>query len=219
LKHGVREWQIYYFRGFYSSLNGLYEVSEMGQKLKDLNGGKGNKMIHEKLYKFQSEIGRLKKDRLNPHFKNSYVDINSVLDEIIPLLHSLKLFVTQPIIIQDGKNVLQTVIADVEDGTELTSQVLLPEGLDAQKTGSALTYFRRYSLVSMLGLQAVDDDGKAGSNPIKEKQVPTEEMVLEIEALMKGNAEFKQQWLNFLGVKSFDKASFAQLEKAIGQLS
>ena len=34
------------------------------------------------------------------------------------------------------------------------------EGLDAQKKGSEITYYRRYTLTSLLGLQAEDDDGK-----------------------------------------------------------
>ena len=40
----------------------------------------------------------------------------------------------------------------------------LPTNLDAQKIGSAITYFRRYTLASLLGLQAQDDDGNSASN-------------------------------------------------------
>ena len=38
-------------------------------------------------------------------------------------------------------------------------QMPLPNDLDAQKMGSAITYFRRYTLQSLLALQAIDDDG------------------------------------------------------------
>jgi hypothetical protein len=36
----------------------------------------------------------------------------------------------------------------------------LPELADAQKAGSAITYFRRYALQSLLALEAEDDDAK-----------------------------------------------------------
>jgi len=37
--------------------------------------------------------------------------------------------------------------------------VPLPEAPDAQKYGSAITYFRRYALQSLFLLEAEDDDG------------------------------------------------------------
>ena len=43
----------------------------------------------------------------------------------------------------------------------------LPNLQDPQKLGSAITYFRRYTLQSLLGLQAEDDDGNKASAPIK----------------------------------------------------
>ena len=176
------------------------------------------KGIYKKLMKFQSEVDRLKKDQTNPHFKNSYVDINSVLDEVVPKLIDQGLLVLQPTKLIENRNVLITKIIDIEDDSDVMSEMILPDGLDAQKTGSALTYYRRYELISLLCLQAVDDDGKAGSSPVKESKKPTEEMVLEIESLINGDDDFKTQWLNFLGVQRFDKANYGQLEKAIKQI-
>ena len=45
------------------------------------------------------------------------------------------------------------------DGGIVESSLALPTNLDAQKIGAAITYYRRYTLVSLLGLQAKDDDG------------------------------------------------------------
>ena len=39
----------------------------------------------------------------------------------------------------------------------------LPEILDPQKIGSAVTYFRRGTLQSLLSLQAIDDDGQTAA--------------------------------------------------------
>ena len=58
------------------------------------------------------------------------------------------------------------------DGTGATlSGLKLPELTDPQKLGSAITYYRRYTLASLLGLQAVDDDGNIASNntPVEEQ--------------------------------------------------
>ena len=45
----------------------------------------------------------------------------------------------------------------------------LPNDLDAQKMGSAITYFRRYTLQSLLALQALDDDGNLATKTSKPK--------------------------------------------------
>jgi hypothetical protein len=46
----------------------------------------------------------------------------------------------------------------------------LPEILDPQKIGSAVTYYRRYTLQSLLSLQAVDDDANLSSEAVKSQK-------------------------------------------------
>ena len=61
----------------------------------------------------------------------------------------------------------------VLDGKEITSCMALPDLTDPQKIGSAITYFRRYSLTSLLSLQCeVDDDGNKASKPT---EIPVKE--------------------------------------------
>jgi hypothetical protein len=43
----------------------------------------------------------------------------------------------------------------------------LPAGLNPQQVGSAVTYFRRYCLSSLLCLQSLDDDATLASVPAK----------------------------------------------------
>jgi hypothetical protein len=43
----------------------------------------------------------------------------------------------------------------------------LPAGLNPQQVGSAVTYYRRYTLSSILCLQSVDDDANLASVPVK----------------------------------------------------
>jgi hypothetical protein len=56
----------------------------------------------------------------------------------------------------------------------VTSEMQLPSIQDPQKIGSAITYYRRYTLQSLLSLKAEDDDGNLASNPIVMK--PTEKL-------------------------------------------
>ena len=124
----------------------------------------------DKLLKAQQEIGAIKKESSNPFFKSKYFDINAILAEVKPILNKHGLVVLQPLAIIEGKNALNTSIIDAESGKVVVdSLTLLPEGLDPQKTGSAITYFRRYALQSLLALEAEDDDGNVASGKVGKK--------------------------------------------------
>lgn len=126
-----------------------------------------------KLLEFQKRVEAIKKDAQNPFFKSNYFDINSLLGEIKPLLNDLGLILNQAFKMDSGKTVLTTSITDSDTNEVLiTSAILLPEQQDPQKLGSAITYLRRYSLQSLLALQAEDDDGnKASHKEIDKKPV------------------------------------------------
>ena len=51
----------------------------------------------------------------------------------------------------------------VEGTGGVISALKLPELNDPQKLGSAITYYRRYTLQSLLALQSEDDDGNSAS--------------------------------------------------------
>ena len=110
--------------------------------------------IYSKLYDLQNELGAISKDATNPFYKSKYFDINSLIGQLKPLLQKHNLVLIQPI----TDNQVRSVIVDL-DGGSVESSIQLPNDLAAQKLGSAITYFRRYTLQSLLALQAIDDDG------------------------------------------------------------
>ena len=112
--------------------------------------------LYNKLYKVQKEIGVISKDKINPFYKSTYFDINKLIEHVTPILHKHNLLLLQPI--RDGKQ--YSLIIDLDGGT-IESSLELPTNLDAQKIGTAITYYRRYTLQSLLGLQAEDDDGNS----------------------------------------------------------
>ena len=123
--------------------------------------------IYSKLYEVQKEIGAISKDSTNPFYKSKYFDINSLIKQVTPILEKHKLLLLQPI--KDGEQ--YSVIFDIDSGDSVESSISLPTDLDAQKIGSAITYYRRYSLQSLLGLQAEDDDGNKASGKNNPKVV------------------------------------------------
>lgn len=125
--------------------------------------------IYSKLLEAQKEIGAVKKDSDNPFFHSKYVDINGILGVVKPVLNKHCLVLIQALNVMEGRTGLTTMIIDSESGDKIESNVFLPETNKVQETGSAITYFRRYALQSLLALEAEDDDGNATSNGKKPK--------------------------------------------------
>jgi hypothetical protein len=62
----------------------------------------------------------------------------------------------------DGNCITLTTRLVHESGEWIETNFSLPAGkMDPQAAGSAITYARRYSLMAMLNMPAVDDDGEA----------------------------------------------------------
>jgi hypothetical protein len=123
--------------------------------------------IYKKLLEVQKEIEPILKDKNNPYFKSKYADINAILGQVKPILNKHGLVVTQPLSNIEGKLAIKTIIADSESGEHIGETTVLPEQVDPQKAGSAITYFRRYALQSILALEAEDDDGNIASGKKK----------------------------------------------------
>jgi hypothetical protein len=120
--------------------------------------------LNQKLFNLQQEIGAISKDANNPFYKSKYFDINSLIKQLQPLLKKHKLLLTQPVL---GDSV-ETKITCIDTEQSVISNLQLPQISDPQKLGSCITYFRRYTLASLLGLQAEDDDGNAASGRVSE---------------------------------------------------
>ena len=121
--------------------------------------------IHKKMFLLQQEIGAISKDASNPFYKSKYFDINSLINQLNPLLKKHNVLLSQP---TRGKKVF-TILKCVESETSDMAWLKLPEINDPQKLGSAITYYRRYTLASLLGLQAVDDDANIASGVTSQK--------------------------------------------------
>lgn len=96
-------------------------------------------------------------------YKFDYAPLDEVLRAVRPHLAANGLSFTQ-LVTGDSPRTLTTVLLH-ESGEWLSSSTLLPptQGNRAQELGSTITYMRRYTLLSLLGVVAdEDDDGNAG---------------------------------------------------------
>lgn len=119
--------------------------------------------IYKKMHLAKQEIGKAQKKATNPRFNSNYVDINGALDAIEPILYKHGLLLIQPI----TDNHVCSVIIDIDSGERLESVLRLPDLQDAQKIGSCITYYRRYTLLSLCAMQSEDDDANKASEPQK----------------------------------------------------
>lgn len=142
--------------------------------------------INTKLLEFQKKIGIIKKDSKNPHFKNTYASLTQILSEVKPLLTECGLILIQPISLEG----VGTTIIDFETGEKIETVISLPTNLSPQQLGSAITYFRRYTLASLLSLEIDDDD--AQSTVVKPADKLPELTADKFEAMVKAINEGKK---------------------------
>jgi hypothetical protein len=149
------------------------------------------KNIYQKLHEAKLEIGKVAKNAKNPHFKNTYADLNALIEAV-----EKGLVLLQPI--KEGK--VFTVITDITNSYSIESYIDLTPGLTAQALGSQITYFRRYTLSSLLTLQAIDDDGQQASQPVKVAKTECDDKTFEAikQAIIDGKRTIEQAKEKFI---------------------
>lgn len=127
-------------------------------------------LITQAIVKVQSELKRAKLDAKNPFLKNSYASLESVVECSRKLLTDNGIAIIQTPIQSDVGIGLKTILSHVS-GQWIAGELHLPIGIEkgksvAQVVGSLISYARRYSISSMVGiLTGEDDDGNMGSDP------------------------------------------------------
>lgn len=124
--------------------------------------------LYKALFDFQQEVPNIYKNSTGYGYK--FADLGEINDIIKPILFNNGLGYIQPI---EGQSI-RTIIFHVESGESIESLTDIPQGVQLAKMnefqvlGSAITYLRRYSLSSMLGL-VTDEDADAAGDQVKPK--------------------------------------------------
>ena len=117
----------------------------------------------------QAEMGPALKSAENPHFRSKYADLASVMDACLPALNRHGIAVIQPLVENElGRYVVTRFIHGDVSSQVLECPIPLIVGKnDMQGLGSAITYARRYGLMSLAGIAPEDDDGNAAAASVK----------------------------------------------------
>jgi hypothetical protein len=104
----------------------------------------------------------IKFDSKNPFLKNDYASLGAIIAGARPVLAKHGLSVSQLAFGEDGVAGVETVLMHTS-GEWISSSISMPVGEEkgkssAQVAGSIVTYLRRYSLASILGIYS-DEDG------------------------------------------------------------
>jgi hypothetical protein len=127
--------------------------------------------LNAALAQIKKEISPVTKDGKNPHFKSTFATLNAHIQAVEPILEKYGCVLTQPTVFdpRTGRNVQITKITHTASGESDEASLDLGDHKDPQKLGSAITYFRRYTLAALLGMQAEDDDANYASAAVNSK--------------------------------------------------
>lgn len=117
------------------------------------------------LSKAQGQYKRVGYNRENPYFKNSYADLDAIMESVRPALSMNGLGFIQQIRINDeGQTILHSILTHASGEWIESRSRIIPAKNDAQAFGSTLTYNKRYAAISLLGVtvghDVSDDDAE-----------------------------------------------------------
>ena len=169
----------------------------------------GGKLIATAFVKAQKEFGPALKSSTNPHFKSKYADLSACVEAVIDALNNNGIGMMQKLYENATGVSVETVFLH-ESGETIECGVLhVPASKqDPQGYGSALTYARRYSLMSACGIAPEDDDGNLASRKPEPKfNVNESEMADWLEAIVQSQdlAELQKNFVKAIAATNGDK--------------
>lgn len=177
---------------------------EKSESIKELSGA---------LAKFQSAVGNVSKDGVNPYFKSKYATLENVVNTVRkPLAENGLSFCQFPV----GENELVTLLMHSSGEFIKGTTKFTPKDASPQSVGSAITYMRRYALSAVLGIATEDDDdGNEASKPKVRWEVPRKVPPSDDEA--GGNTEKAEQFLEQEEIEAVQKDEIKALLQALGK--
>jgi len=185
------------------------------------------KNIATALAKAQMEMGKALKSSSNPHFKSKYADLASVMDACLPALNANGIAVISPTGEDEYGRFVETRFIHGESGEGLSCRVpLLVSKNDMQGYGSAVTYGRRYGLMSLAGIAPEDDDGNAAAKappqePANTQEAPkliTEDQFRKINDMMFDTETDEEKFCAYMKVETIEMLNQKQFKDAMVML-
>lgn len=107
---------------------------------------------------FQTDCPTIEKSKTGYGYK--YAELSTIIETIRPILKKHKMGFTQHMI---GSDVLRTIVFHFESGEFIQTDTTIPSGVELkgmnlfQTDGAKFTYYKRYSITSILGIVSDDD--------------------------------------------------------------
>lgn len=119
----------------------------------------------------QKEMPKAKKTADNPFFKSKYAPLDEVMPLALETLSKHDIAVSQLVTRIDNQSALETTLMHSSGQFISAVQPLVLDKNNPQGQGSAITYARRYAIMSAIGMVAdEDDDGNKASPVTQSKQ-------------------------------------------------
>lgn len=146
------------------------------------------------LAKAQAAFEAATKGRVNPAFKSRYADLQSVMEAVRPALNAAGVWLMQDTHEAEADVIVETVFVHASGAQLRAGRLRVPVvKRDPQGYGSALTYARRYSLMTACGIAPEDDDGNAAA-AASQRAASSSPPQDAIAAAEKGTAAYEAFW-------------------------
>lgn len=185
------------------------------------------------LSKAQESIKNAQKEGYNPMFRSNYTTVTSVLEAIKPVYKENISIMQMP----EADKLITRVGHSSGQWLEIETPLFIgePKGMSKmQAYGNAVTYARRYALVSLFGIGQEDNDGNDGNHnePTQKKETlkkplnqnpnkTTDRKQGFLDSMKKLAAIDNESFVNLLGAAGYERAedvpeeSFAKVYKQI----
>ena len=129
------------------------------------------KAIAKALVSAQQAFGPALKTKTNPHFKSKFADLAACVEAVIDGLNSNGIALIQNLHECDDGVIVETIFLHESGESYSAGKLHVPADKHTpQGYGSALTYARRYSLMTACGIAPEDDDGNSAKAPTRAPQ-------------------------------------------------
>ena len=169
--------------------------------------------IAKAFVKAQKDFSPAIKAATNPHYRSKYADLAACVNAVIDALNDNGIALVQKNYESDNGVIVETVFVHESGETMDCGRLHVPAAKhDPQGYGAALTYCRRYSLMSACGIAPEDDDGNSASKPVSAEQAAN------ISALAEEVGKPIKEILDYFKVKKVEQIPAAQYNGIIKTL-
>ena len=169
--------------------------------------------IAKALLEFHKTNPHAFEDKKNPHFKNNYASLESVI-KTVRTASQFGLTFTQEMDFEGDITFVRTVMMHSSGATRVSrTKIVSKDPNDPQKMGSAISYAKRYGLQSIFGLPSDDDDGEIANKVSQPSTDPLIEAIKNAQSIKQLNQIYKSN--QPLTVKNLEiiKAKRGELEQ------